>query len=215
MSSRPTGPISTIVYDFGGVLITPITSHLEVVAEWHGVSMVEILEVLIGPRNESTTDHPWHRAERGELPVADLQEQVLPFATQAGITLRGNEYDYLLSGEFTARPAVVENVLRQRDQGFKIGLLTNSFLEFRDIIEAKMDFAMFDFVVDSSEVGCRKPEPQIYEAVEQIAGASGSEILYLDDFAGNIVGAQAAGWQTIHVTGEEHIISDLALALTT
>ena len=30
-----------------------------------------MVEVLIGP--EETGDHPWHRAERGEIAVADIQ----------------------------------------------------------------------------------------------------------------------------------------------
>lgn len=205
--------ITTIVYDFGGVLISPITGHLEVIAGWHDVSMVQMLEVLMGPRNVSTLDHPWHRAERGEISVSGFQEEVVPFAQRAGITLRGDEFAYVLNGQFTVRDTIVENIERQREQGFQIGLLTNSFKEFRSLLESKVDFALFDVVVDSSEVGCRKPEPEIYKVVERMSKAKPAEILYLDDFAANIEGAVAAGWQTIHVTGEDHILGDLEAAL--
>ena len=54
--------IRAIVFDFGGVLISPITTLIAEVAAWHEVPMVVMLEVLMGPREMSTSDHPWHRA---------------------------------------------------------------------------------------------------------------------------------------------------------
>ena len=42
--------------------------------------MLEMLDVLMGPRETSTDDHPWHRAERGEIPISRLQPDVAPFA---------------------------------------------------------------------------------------------------------------------------------------
>ena len=64
-------PIRAVVLDFGGVLITPITQLIDEIAAWHGITMVEMLDVLMGPRESSTADHPWHRAERGELAIGD------------------------------------------------------------------------------------------------------------------------------------------------
>jgi epoxide hydrolase-like predicted phosphatase len=208
-------PVRAVVFDFGGVLITPITTLLAEVAGWHDVSMVEMLDVLMGPRETSTADHPWHRAERGELTTAAMQAEVVPFAEAAGLTLRGDEYERVLSGEFTVQRAVVERIVRLREDGFRTGLLTNSFVEFRPHLEAHVDFALFDVVVDSSEVGHRKPEPPIYELTTRLLGVSPGEILYLDDFAANLVGAQAAGWRTIHVTDVEVALAELDRVLTT
>jgi putative hydrolase of the HAD superfamily len=73
---------------------------------------------------------------------------------------------------------------------------------------------MFDVVVDSSEVGHRKPEPAIYELTTSRLGVKASEILYLDDFAANLEGAKAAGWRTIHVTDVESALAELDAALT-
>lgn len=206
-------PISAVVFDFGGVLITPITELLAEIALWHDVGMVEMLDVLMGPRETSTVDHPWHRAERGELPTAAMQAEVTPFAAAAGLTMRGDEYERLLCGIFDVHHEVVERIGRLRDEGYRTGLLTNSFVEFRAHLEENIDFSVFDVVVDSSEVGYRKPEPRIYELTTEMVGVPAEEILYLDDFAANLVGAQAAGWQTIHVTGRDHIVPDLERAL--
>lgn len=189
-----------IVFDFGGVLITPITNQIGDVAGWHGVSMLAMLDVLMGPRDASTHDHPWHRAERGELPTAAMQDAVVPWAEAAGISLRGDEYDRLLRGDFRIHDDVVERVDALRREGYATGLLTNSFVEFRPILESRIDFGLFDVVVDSSEVGCRKPEPRIYELTTERMGVPAEQIIYLDDFLANIEGAQRAGWSTVHVT---------------
>ena len=184
-----TARIRAVVFDFGGVLISPITNLIAEVAAWHDVSMVEMLDVLMGPRETSTNDHPWHRAERGELAIAEMQREVSPFAEAVGITLRGDEYERLLCGEFTVHADIVDRIVRLRDEGYRLGLLTNSFLEFRKHIEGHVDFELFDVVVDSSEVGHRKPEPAIYDLTTSMLGVEAAEILYLDDFAANLEGA--------------------------
>ena len=206
-------PIRAVVFDFGGVLITPITTLIAEVAGWHDVSMIEMLDVLMGPRETSTSDHPWHRAERGELAIAELQREVAPFAEAAGMSLRGDEYERLLCGEFTVQAEIVERVVRLREEGYRLGLLTNSFVEFRDHIESHIDFTLFDAVVDSSLVGHRKPEPAIYELTTRMLGVPASEILYLDDFAANLDGAKEAGWRTIHVVDVESALNELDLVL--
>ena len=192
--------IRAVVFDFGGVLISPITTLIGEVATWHDVTMVDMLNVLMGPRETSTSDHPWHRAERGELAIAQMQTEVVPYAVAAGLTLRGDEYERLLCGEFLVHVDVIDRIVRLRHEGYRLGLLTNSFVEFREHIESHIDFTLFDAVVDSSVVGHRKPEPAIYELTARMLGVSASEILYLDDFAANLEGAKAAGWRTIHFT---------------
>ena len=198
-----------VVFDFGGVLITPITTLLGEIAGWHDISMPEMLDVLMGPRETSTSDHPWHRCERGEISTAAMQEEVLPFAEAAGLLLRGDEYDRLLCGEFAVHDDVVERIARLRDEGYTVGLLTNSFREFRAHLEAHVDFSLFDVVVDSSEVGCRKPEPEIYEVTTARMGVDADRIVYLDDFAANLDGARKAGWSTVHVVDVATALDDL------
>jgi putative hydrolase of the HAD superfamily len=201
--------ISCVVFDLGGVLITPITTLLEEIASWHGVPMVEMLDVLMGPREVSTDGHPWHRCERGELPTAMLQAEVEPYAQRAGLRLRGDEYERLLCGDFVVHDEVVERIVALREAGYRVGLLTNSFKEFRDLLEARVDFSMFDLVVDSSEVGCRKPEPEIYELTSSRLGVDRSAILYLDDFRANIDGARQAGCATIEFTDPASALAEL------
>ncbi len=206
---------AAVVFDLGGVLITPITNLLDEIAGWHGVSMTTMLDLLMGPREQSTPDHPWHRCERGELETAAMQAAVVPWAERAGIALRGDEYDRLLCGDFEVHDTVIARIAQLRDDGYVTGLLTNSFREFRATLEARVDFGLFDAVIDSSEVGCRKPEPEIYALATARIGAPPEQIVYLDDFVANVEGALGAGWTTIHVTHPTSALRELDAALVT
>lgn len=203
-------PITTVVFDFGGVLITPITDHLAVIAERHGVTLPQLFEVLLGPHDRSTEDHPWHRAERGELAIAEIMSHLEPWATEAGIVLDGDEIDLILAAEFHLRERVVAAIAALRSAGYRTALLTNSFKEFRPILEQRVDMSVFDVIVDSSEVGVRKPDPAIYALTTERVGCAPSEVLYVDDFIGNIEGARLAGWNAVHVACEQAVLDAIA-----
>lgn len=197
-----------VVFDFGGVLISPIVEKVAVLAERRNTTMHELLHVLLGPR-DSGPDHPWHRCERGEIAVADIQGLLDPWASQAGITLHGDEIDVLLEGGYRVLTEVLDRVEALRAAGYRTGLLTNTFLEFRPKMDADVGFHRFDVVVESFAVQARKPELAIYEATQRMLDVGHDEIVYLDDFDQNLEPAKALGWQVIHVTGPEQSLAAL------
>jgi len=194
-----TGPCRAVVFDFGGVLITPITNQLSVLAARHGVSTATMLEIVLGPHDSG--DHPWHRAERGELAVADIQAGLQPWADAHGVTLTGTELEEIMrAGQYTVIAPVMDKVASLKARGLLTGLLTNTFAEFRETMERDIRFGDFTHVIESFAVGARKPEKAIYEITRQQLGVAHEEILYLDDFPQNVATARDLGWQTIHVT---------------
>ncbi len=197
------------MFDFGGVLISPITEKVQRLAARHGVSVPELATVLLGSA-DSTHDHPWHRAERGELPVSAIQGLLTPWAQAAGLVLDGDEIGIMLTpGDYRYHTEVVARVGTLKAQGYLVGLLTNSFAEFRPVLAAEMDLEQFDAVIDSSDVGARKPEAAIYDRTTVALGVEAHQIVYLDDFIQNIDGARRAGWATVHVTSPEQALADL------
>jgi epoxide hydrolase-like predicted phosphatase len=187
-----------VVFDFGGVLITTIANQVGKVAASHSVEKHVMHEVLLGPR--SSGDHPWHCAERGELPVADIQSQLAPWAAASGIELHGDEISRLLAaGEYTVIDEMVECVADVRAAGLLTGLLTNTFNEFHPTLERDLDLSMFDAVIESCAVGTRKPEAAIYLATAAMLEVPHDQIVYLDDFEQNLGPATSLGWTTILV----------------
>lgn len=190
------------MFDFGGVLITSIANQIGKVAASHEVEPATMHELLLGPR--ASGEHPWHRAERGEIAVAEIQELLSPWAAATGVDLHGDEIARLLAlGEYTVVEEMVERVRTLRGEGYLTGLLTNTFAEFRPTMQRDLDFGLFDAVVESFAVGSRKPEPAIYAATAAMLGVEHRQIVYLDDFEQNLAEPAALGWTGILV-GDHH-----------
>jgi epoxide hydrolase-like predicted phosphatase len=201
--------VDAVVFDFGGVLITSISHQMSGIAATHGVEPEQMLEIMLGPR-DSGDEHPWHRAERGEIAVADIQEQLKPWAHAHEVDLIGDEMQRLLApGGYTMVTEMVDRIAQLRDEGYRTGLLTNTFAEFRPTMQGDIDFELFDVVVESFAVGSRKPERSIYETTKDRLGVDHEAIVYLDDFEQNLVEPTALGWTTIHVGDQRAALAEL------
>ena len=155
-------------------VVTPITQLLDEIAVWHGITMVEMLDVLIGPprvvhrRSPVAPRRTWRA---GDPRVAGGRSPRWP--ASAGLTLRGDEYkrspvrSCSIPAPTTSSTNSSENC---SPRATAHGLLTNSFKEFHDHLEAHVDFDVFDVVVDPLEVGLRKLEPEIYALTTKMVG---------------------------------------------
>ena len=78
-----------------------------------------------------------------------------------------------------------------------------------------MDFAtIFDTIVDSHEVGMRKPNPAIYQLTMDRLGATPSRTAFLDDLEANVHAANALGMHGVHVEEDSSGAIARARALT-
>jgi epoxide hydrolase-like predicted phosphatase len=206
--------ISAVIFDFGGVIITPITRQIGMIAEGLGCSTADLHHVMMGPQFESG-DHPWHRLERGEIGMEVLQELLEPIAAAAGMNFRGDEVEKILApGMYEVNHFVLEKIGELRGRGYKTALLSNSIREFRPKLEEDVPPRLFDAYIDSSHVGMRKPEPEIFHrTLRELALDDPSHAIFLDDFAGNLAGAQAVGLRTIHVKNPHDALEELEVLL--
>ena len=95
---------------------------------------------------------------------------------------------------------IVHEIRRLREEGIAVALLTNNVKEFGDSWRASFPVdELFEIVVDSSEVGMRKPDPRIYELTCSRAGVRPDESVFLDDNVDNVAAARALGIETVHV----------------
>ncbi len=63
----------------------------------------------------------------------------------------------------------------------------------------------FEKVFLSQEVGCRKPDREIFELALREAGASPGDSLMIDDLPANLTSPQALGMHTLLVSPEEDV----------
>jgi len=62
-------------------------------------------------------------------------------------------------------------------------------------------FELFDVVIDSSEVGVRKPDPVIYQELINRVGLPASHIAFVDDLAENLPAAEQLGIRVVRFIG--------------
>lgn len=196
------GAISTVLFDWAGVMTS---SPWATIAAAGGGS----LELLIGNYAEDT-DHPWHQVERGEMPITDWVTAVSRMGEEQGITVDFSLLEGVIS-ESTVREPFVAKVRSLRTEGYKVGLVTNNVREGSAAWRAMLPVdELFDVVIDSSEVGMRKPNPAIYlHALELLDVHDPASAVFLDDAAGNVEGARRAGLWAILVDDTDDALTEL------
>ena len=91
---------------------------------------------------------------------------------------------------------VEAGVSRLLDHGMRCAVISNSDGSIRaSLAEADLSH-LFEFVIDSSEVGCRKPQPKIFEmGIEKLGGVTAGEVAYVgDSMFHDVDGAMQAGY---------------------
>ena len=204
-----------VVFDYGGVMITSITNKFVPLAERAESSVEVIREIVMGPLGVST-NHPWHCAERGEIPLDQIQKGLEPYAAEYSVKLFGDEIETVysntksgLTSPYTIIEPMIEKAIEVQKDGFSIALLTNLFTEFYPTVRKELADVRFDAWIASSEEGTRKPEAKIYERTEELLQVSGEKILFLDDFTPNLIAAKEAGWSVIQVIDPIDAIKEL------
>ena len=199
---RPGGPaeaVKAIIFDFGGVFIDSPFKALEQAAVERGFSPEELSLAVFGAYDQDT-DHPWHRLERGEVTVAEAREEIMSgHALPDGTPLDPFELLAALAGG-GVRDDMVEYCRDLRSRGLGTSLLTNNAKEFEEFWKPLLPLdELFDDVVDSSEVGMRKPAAEIFLLSLERLGLAPGEVVFVDDAPGNVAGAEAVGIRSVLV----------------
>jgi putative hydrolase of the HAD superfamily len=194
--------ITTVLFDFAGVVTSSPWEHLAAAGGGD-------LELLIGTYEEDT-DHPWHRVERGELAIQDWVVEITALGQERGVEIDFTPLRALL-GEMTVHEPIIERVRTLREEGYRVGLITNNVREgsasWRALVPVD---ELFEVVVDSSEVGMRKPNPAIYlHALDLLGGVPPEAAVFLDDSPGNVEGARRAGLAGILVEDVDAALAEL------
>ncbi len=140
--------------------------------------------------------------ESGQLSRLQFYESI-----RDAIGFRGSlaEFGGFFADIFTEMPAMTSLQANLRQNGFKTYIFSNTNdLAIEHVRRNFPFFSNFDGYIFSYEVGGMKPQPVIYEAMENLCGRSGADLIYLDDREENMVAGAARGWQAIlHETPEK------------
>jgi epoxide hydrolase-like predicted phosphatase len=191
--------IEAVLFDFNGVMTTSPFAHMAALGTAAGVDGQAVLDLMLGPYDEDT-DHAWHRFERGEITAQEYGIDLYTRAAEAKLALDFSSLGDMMS-RLEVHDVMVERVRTLRADGYRTGLVTNNVKEassaWRELIPVD---ELFEVIVDSCQVGMRKPNPAIYlHALELLGGVAPAQAVFLDDAEGNVVGARRAGLHAILV----------------
>ena len=210
----PMAEFEAVVSDFGGVLTTPLLSSFMAIQDEIGITPESIGEAM---RTISAEDggNPLYALERGEIAEADFLER-LADGLEPVLDQRPHLYRFREVYFEALQPnlEMIELMRELKAGGKRMAMLTNNVREWEPLWRPMLPVdEIFETVVDSGFVGCRKPEAKIYELTLECLGLPAEACLFIDDLLPNCEGARAAGMSAVHFRDNEQAISELRALL--
>ena len=207
--------IKAVLWDFGGVLTSSPFEAFTRYEQANGLPVDFIRS--INATNPDT--NAWAQFESNQMSVAAFDAAFAAESEARGHLIRGQSVLALLSGDI--RPRMVQ-ALKQIKQTRAVGCITNNVKSGQGAGMARSEsraqavaevMALFDTVIESSLVGIRKPNPEIYLMACRAMSIEPTETLFIDDLGINLKPAKALGMTTIKVLNEAQALQDLSAAL--
>lgn len=194
-----TRTIRAVVFDCFGVLTNSPFDSVVAYEEQLGYPRGVLHELLFGDYGDHTSDHPWHKMERGEIPAHEFWAGFVNEAAEAGYPIDLLEFMRHFSAAVDVRDDVLE-LARALRPAYRTAVVTNNVREYSDMWRGMVSAEeSFDAILDSSALGVRKPQPEIFvHACAQLDVEPG-EAVFLDDSPPNVAGAEAVGMAGILV----------------
>lgn len=184
-----------IVFDVGGVLLDWFQSSAAL-AEYLGVSHEQLLNIMFS------------HAPKMNIGVISPQEgwKIILKELGQGTKHEPNEIIRKWRDKKFWIPETLQVARDLHNSGYRLATFTNSWLGLGDEPDKTLlpdELQLFEYIVDSSKEGLRKPNMPFYDLLESRIGASSSDIFFIDDADKNFPPAQEKGWQTFLFVTED------------
>ena len=194
-----------IIWDFGGVITSSPFEAFNQFEEANGLPK-DIIRTI---NSENPDTNAWAKFESNSITIDVFNDLFLKEAKAKGFDIKGRDIIKLLKGSIRKN---MVSFLRELKSDFKLGCITNnvkSSSEENNDNETKEAMSLFDHVIESSIVGIRKPNPEIYMMSCDALKVSPDKCIYLDDLGINLKPARELGMTTIKVIQPEDAIQEV------
>jgi len=206
--------VRAVISDFGGVLTTPLLAAFAAFQDDSGISP-ENLGLAMREGLAEGEELPLFKLERGEISedefVAGLEtglESIL------GHRPHLHHFRHKFFGALEPNEEMIELMRELKASGLKMAMLTNNVREWEPLWRSMLPVdEIFEEIVDSAFVGCRKPEGRIYELTLKRVGIPAEACLFVDDLQVNCEAAEKAGMKAVHFRENEQAIAEIRAAL--
>jgi len=206
--------IRAIVSDFGGVLTTPLFAAFAAFQDEVGISPENLGKAMRVGLAEGE-DLPLFQLERGEISEDRFIER-LEDGLESILDHRPHLHHFRQKfwGALHPNDEMIALMRELKGNGLKMAMLTNNVREWEPLWRSMLPVdEIFEEIVDSAFVGCRKPEARIYELTLERIGMPAEACLFIDDLQPNIEGAETAGMSAVHFRENAQAIAEIRAAL--
>ena len=194
-----------IIWDFGGVITS---SPFEAFNEFEKANGLP-KDIIRTINSENPDMNAWAQFESNSITIGQFNDLFLKEAKAKGFDIKGRDIIKLLKGSIREN---MVSFLRELKSDFKLGCITNnvkSSSQENTDNETEEVMSIFDHVIESSIVGIRKPNPEIYMMSCDALNVSPDQCIYLDDLGINLKPARELGMTTIKVIQPEDAIQEV------
>ena len=186
----------TIILDMGGVLMNH--NMPECIARFTDILGKENMKTILGlaSNGEGTADSLMEQYERGDISTDAFIDGIMQYAVRP--TTR-EEIIAAWNAMHGGIPAERLDLIRTwKDKGHRLFLLSNNNELHWEHILSQYDMSMFEYCFASHLMHMSKPDPRIYEFVDNQLRAWNCEppFHFVDDILINRTTAEQFGWHT-------------------
>jgi putative hydrolase of the HAD superfamily len=202
--------VNTVISDFGGVLTTPLIQSFVAFQDETGIPM-ETLGVAMQRMAERDGIHPLFELEKGKLTEESFLGQIADeLEPELGHRPEMHRFSEIYFDALKPNDPMIELMRDLRGRGMRMGLLTNNVREWEPLWRAMVPIdELFEVVVDSAFVGCRKPDPEIYGIMLDRLGVAADDCVFVDDVEANCEAASKLGMTAVHFRDNEQAIPEI------
>jgi epoxide hydrolase-like predicted phosphatase len=214
MLEPPTNGLRAVVSDFGGVLTTPLLAAFAAFQDDSGISP-EKLGLAMREGLAEGEELPLFKLERGEISEDEFIERLEDgLESILGHRPHLHHFRHKFFGALDPNEEMIELMRELKASGLKMAMLTNNVREWEPLWRSMLPVdEIFEEIVDSAFVGCRKPEGRIYELTLERVGMPAEACLFVDDLQVNCEAAEKAGMKAVHFRENEQAIAEIRAAV--
>ena len=211
------GGIEAVIFDYGGVLSTTPFAGIAEYERKMGYPERSLAQLLFGkgasPQGptEDLPEHDWHLLETGRLTLTEFHERLVERSEAAlgGPLDLGDYAQFLRELGVGVHWMMVHRVRELRAEGYRTAILTNNVKEWGRYWKESIPLDLFDLIVDSCDVGLRKPDPAIFRLTCERLGVAPEGAVFLDDTRRHVEAARQVGLHAVLVRDPWAALSEL------
>ncbi len=200
-SLSPSTAVRHVAFDWGGVFT---------IGTFDGRSTGNVAE-RTGAALERVRESYFRHVRQLEVGAWTLPQFWDTVQQESGAALPYADFEALYLGSIHDN-APMYATLSRLPANVRVGLLSNNYPVVSDHLRARPEFARFDALVFSNEIGVKKPDLQSFAALEAAMRCPAAQVAFVDDVEENIAAAQAYGFHGLLYHHERHAAFEEALS---